>query len=242
MSNETNHTPESPNSSKSPGSIEFKPLTEGLGFHPFSNGLPYTPAKPRVSSNGTGAVAAGRPQFVYQPRMATPVATPVLEPQMTAPTLTPSVRLQPQAFTPRKFEVPQEGILAFRVLGFLVDTAIHFLLGFLALTLLVWKGPLDNEAIRSGALTVGVLFLCVLNWALIAAQEVVFKTSFGKRLFGLILRTESDREPSPIVLLLRAILFVPSTAFAGLGLLWAAFDEKRRCWHDLATATHWIRI
>src|SRR4051794_28786408 len=57
--------------------LSFAPITDGLGFHPFSNGLPYapvtkpatpsSPTAPRVSlnlSSGTGAVAAGAPSFV----------------------------------------------------------------------------------------------------------------------------------------------------------------------------------
>lgn len=56
--------------------IQFKPLHEGMGFHPFSDGLPYAPesksasaagktSSARATSNpmGTGATAAGRPQF-----------------------------------------------------------------------------------------------------------------------------------------------------------------------------------
>ncbi len=46
--------------------ISFKPLTDGLGFHPFSDGLPYSPQSPSTKptpTTGTGAVAAGRPTF-----------------------------------------------------------------------------------------------------------------------------------------------------------------------------------
>jgi hypothetical protein len=58
--------------------IQFKPLHEGMGFHPFSDGLPYAPESKAASAGskinpsaarttstpmGTGAMAAGRPQF-----------------------------------------------------------------------------------------------------------------------------------------------------------------------------------
>lgn len=49
--------------------IQFKPLTDGLGFHPFSDGLPYSPQSPSTKptpTTGTGAVAAGRPTFAPQ--------------------------------------------------------------------------------------------------------------------------------------------------------------------------------
>lgn len=44
--------------------ISFKPLHEGMGFHPFSDGLPYAPESKAKYQNGTGANVAGRPQFV----------------------------------------------------------------------------------------------------------------------------------------------------------------------------------
>jgi hypothetical protein len=45
------------------GKIQFKPLHEGMGFHPFSDGLPYAPESKSKYSSGAGANAAGRPQF-----------------------------------------------------------------------------------------------------------------------------------------------------------------------------------
>jgi hypothetical protein len=46
--------------------IQFKPLHEGMGFHPFSDGLPYAPESKSKFQNGSGANVAGRPQFVTQ--------------------------------------------------------------------------------------------------------------------------------------------------------------------------------
>src|ERR1035437_7575304 len=50
--------------------IHFKPLSNGLGFHPFENGLPYQHVpKPRPSlpkTSGAGAVVAGPVRFAPQ--------------------------------------------------------------------------------------------------------------------------------------------------------------------------------
>jgi hypothetical protein len=43
--------------------IQFKPLHEGMGFHPFSDGLPYAPESKTKYGNGAGATSAGRPKF-----------------------------------------------------------------------------------------------------------------------------------------------------------------------------------
>src|SRR5689334_11933992 len=87
--------------------ISFRPLTEGLGFHPFSDGLPYAPVNPSNKSagqasgpnprlsNGTGAVAAGAPRFNTQairnsgPRVSVPIADRAAHSPLSKPESTP---------------------------------------------------------------------------------------------------------------------------------------------------------
>ena len=70
--------------------IKFKPLHEGMGFHPFSDGLPYAPESKAKYQNGAGATVAGRPQFAtsipVQPKTAIKTARQLQEqkPAMTA--------------------------------------------------------------------------------------------------------------------------------------------------------------
>lgn len=58
--------------------IQFKPLHEGMGFHPFSDGLPYAPESKAKTANtsrsAAGASAAGRPRF-HSAHAATPATT-----------------------------------------------------------------------------------------------------------------------------------------------------------------------
>lgn len=93
--------------------ISFRPITEGLGFHPFSDGLPYAPVAPSVKSprinslpsahlsglagsavSGAGAVSAG-PQVALRPpppRIAVPVVkkpSQTLVTSKVAPTMDP---------------------------------------------------------------------------------------------------------------------------------------------------------
>ena len=80
--------------------LNFKPLSEGLGFHPYSNGLPYSPANPtpqpasfpKSPATGTGAVAAGRPSFAFpkpvaQPQAATATPAKIVQKSSVLPTL-----------------------------------------------------------------------------------------------------------------------------------------------------------
>lgn len=92
--------------SQAPGLIQFQAITPGLGFHPFSDGLPYAPISKNTSSGrigtalngaaratGSGAVTAGPPSYALShparpvpprtarsPRVSVPVATPAPAP------------------------------------------------------------------------------------------------------------------------------------------------------------------
>jgi hypothetical protein len=67
------------------GKIQFKPLHEGMGFHPFSDGLPYAPESKSKYNTGSGANAAGRPQFAT-PSTSGPALAPATSnaPKLTA--------------------------------------------------------------------------------------------------------------------------------------------------------------
>lgn len=239
---------------KTENELEFKPLTDGLGFHPFSNGMPYAPVRPKASptspasATGSGAIAGGKPVFHYAPQFhPRTITAPPLAPLAPLPShVLPSTPLAP-------LEIPKsQGLLTYRLLGFITDTGINFILGLLALTLLFWKesnGVFSSlssiSSVSESVIIVGLLFLSLLNWSLITAQEVVFRTSLGKRLFNLILKdsgTSSELPPSPLRILLRSVLCVFSMTLAGLGILWAAFDSKGRTWHDLATGIEVARV
>jgi hypothetical protein len=66
----------------------------------------------------------------------------------------------------------------------------------------------------------------LLHWMMLLVMEVLFLSSPGKKLMGL--RLQGSRSAA----FLRAFFFVPSVAFAGLGVLWALVDRRKRCWHD----------
>jgi hypothetical protein len=77
-------------------------------------------------------------------------------------------------------------------------------------------------------LLLGVVFLAMFNWSIMTAQEVLLGTTLGKRMFGLVLRGGTS------ALFLRSFFFLPSLIFCGLGIVWALFDRRKRCWHDHA--------
>lgn len=191
--------------------IRFAPVTDGLGFHPFSEGLPYAPAA-KPSLTGTGAVAAGTPRFATQiPQVALPVI--------------PSM------------PVPGIGYLFKRVAAYGIDSALNVTLSGVALVFVFMRLGLQYESLlRADAAILTAAFLGVLNWALIAAQEIAFGTSFGKRVFRLAL------DGSATAIFLRSFFFAASVAFFGVGLVWSVLNRRRRCWHDMIVDLQPIEI
>lgn len=242
--------------------IEFKALTDGLGFHPFSNGLPYAPITPNASpksapkpsfESGSGAYSAGRPTFVTPQKPL--VSGPAPSAQIQAP---PQIQIQ----APSQIRVPvqvkaqaqaqlrqpvaqaraqQKPLLqvephygfeyvAKRFLAYFVDSFLNMSLGAGAMFFVLWKQTNNLESLLNpSVLIVSMLFLTFFNWAMITAQEVVFRTSAGKRFFGLQLNGSLGQ------ILVRAIFFIPSCCIFGLGVLWLLFSKSGRCWHDSAS-------
>ena len=190
--------------------ISFAPVSEGLGFHPFSEGLPYTPVHPIPRRQmGMGAVAAGLP--VYAPPQAEPAVS------IAADISSVSV-------------VSATEYLGRRLLAAIIDNGLNIGAVAIALGWVLWRQRISLEIIFSPAVLAGIIFfLLFFNWAIITAQEIAFGTSFGKRICGL------EIPGSVSVVLVRAILFIPSTVFCGAGLLWALVDKQNRCWHDAAS-------
>jgi hypothetical protein len=202
--------------------IQFKALSDGLGFHPFANGLPYSPPTGKTQpeekkpdfSKGTGAYSAGRPSFVYP---KAPAAKPA------APAVAPKPLLQTDQTLGFEY-------LLKRVLSFMVDSFLNILLSSAILGFCLWSQSNNFDfMMNSGVLVISACFLLFFNWAMITSQEILFHTSIGKKLFGLRLQGSLG------AILGRAVLFIPSAAFFGLGVIWAAFNKDRVTWYDAAT-------
>jgi uncharacterized RDD family membrane protein YckC len=255
--------PASPSSGKEKIQLKFEPLTDGLGFHPFSDGLPYAPTSTTPTSSlskvqqaikgtsGAGAVAAGPASYVVpasatRSRVSVPVAAPkpVLEPRAPAQPLAPAAHrirtstAQPSVAVETRFERSFGFVyLIKRVLAYILDTALNSALCITALSMaLVNQNIPPEELFSPGVALLAILFVSLFSWALITAQEVAFATSVGKRVFGLAIQGGASAA------FLRAFFFLPSAGFCGLGLLWAIFDRRKRCWHDLVVDSQPIEI
>ncbi|MCC7442526.1 MAG: RDD family protein [Bdellovibrionales bacterium] len=239
--------------SQDPTSLKFKPMTRGLGFHPFSDGLPYAPVsqapKPKDLQPPPGKAPSLPPAALgtqisrpSAPRLPLPPARAIPAQRITPPSAMgtgavsaglPRFAPQPRVSVSVAPGVPVErpGILylAKRSLAYLLDTAVNVgSVGgsFAFAASQMGLGPRALFEQPDTALLVS-LFLFAFNWALVAGQEIAFGTSLGKRAFGL----ELDGRRAAATFL-RAFFFVFSLGCFGLGLLWAIVDRERRCWHD----------
>ena len=214
-------------------SIDFRPLHSGVGFHPFADGLPYAPAMPSRNphtdfSKGAGAIAAGAPRPVLTPRRSTPVPQAAQQPLPQAPVTLVSPAIE------KNFSITYPLV---RTFAFAFDLGLNCAL--IAIFITFGLALVDVEPwflLEPGIFGFTALLLLALSWALIAFQEVLLKTTVGKKIVGLKLRG------SPGAILLRAFLFIPSCGFFCVGLLWSFFDRDKRCWHDVATDLQPTRV
>lgn len=216
--------------------LQFKPLTPGLGFHPFSDGLPYAPvSKAKTPTTGTGAISAGMPKPVLPKSPAPSLIPQRIAPQVHVPVATPSappiktLTIEPDHdLAPRREQTPPGlGYLFKRLVAFLVDLSIHGVASLSAfyLSALQWDAPVE---VFSDPHIVRLAFIGVaaFHWFSTLLQELLFQSTMGKSLFHMRLDGTVMRRFA------RALLFLPSLLLGGIGVLWALFDPKKRTLYD----------
>lgn len=214
---------------KSNGKIKFKPLHDGVGFHPFSEGLPYAPqsttpkaeVKPRAAipseypkepkkdyTRGAGAMSAGTPTF----------AMPKTTRQMQQQNQKPLVSIPISKPSPKAVAIQEQALLRKRFFAYLLDTVVH--IGFwVSVNLLATFGfhiEIDGTLIEKNLFGF-VMFFVFSQWLFIAMQEVLFETSVGKFFFGLEFKRNRNSFFSS-ALFLRSLVFMVGMLAAGIGL------------------------
>ncbi|MBN21444.1 MAG: hypothetical protein CL678_09180 [Bdellovibrionaceae bacterium] len=216
--------------------IKFKTLSDGLGFHPFSDGKPYTPLKPEAkaklkstpSTTGTGAVSAGSPTFVRpKPHLYRP---PVVQSSQKSIIPPPEVELSIQPTF-------GYGYLVKRIFAYLLDLAVHSTICALAFGYALHRLGLSWQDFESGQtyLLAGA-FLFFFSWSLVTMEEIALGTSLGKRIFNLTLIGSASE------ILIRSFVFLFSLTLGGLGLIWCLFNRDKRAWHDILSEVQPIEI
>jgi hypothetical protein len=234
--------------------ISFKPINKGLGFHLFADGLPYTshfkavpekkPVPPPSSRQESGDPLLGtqmRQSFragagrsfdgIAQHKSLRSQSTQsqiAVKPGSALPVMPQGVQ-QEDAF--------DLSYVMRRVFAYVLDTFLNSLVLGTSFGVTFWFYEVDIKMILDpGIMLITTLLFLGLNWFLIALQELVFQTSMGKYCFHLII------PGSRVRIFLRTLLFIPSAACLGLGLL-SIFFTRRRCGlHDLLVEVQPIHV
>jgi hypothetical protein len=222
----------------------------GTGAVAAGRAIPVMPGRGLLNAQHASTRASGASAAAL-PRVSVPVATTSVAGIPTAAAVPASSHLKSalaqaasrvsatpdsvrpgQVFSNTNLDLPERfGFLYLikRVFAFGIDALVNTTLCFLALGAVMVRLELSWDAFSNmSLLLLGVLFLAMFNWSIMTAQEVLLGTTLGKRMFGLVLRGDTS------ALFLRSFFFLPSMVFCGLGIVWAVFDRRRRCWHDHA--------
>ena len=196
--------------------IQFKPLSEGLGFHTFPDGFPYISQKPSQrlgQSREDGKIGRlsekGKSPFPHHP---VPLSQEIKKTQTKSKT---------QVFGPKL----GLGYLIKRLLAYAIDSMVTVMI----LVIFAWNQmeSLQSEVFRnSGVVLVAAIVATWVQWAQVLVQEILFKTSIGKWFLDL------SFQGTRWAIFLRAVFFIPSVGLFGIGLLWSLMDRGRQCWHD----------
>lgn len=88
--------------------------------------------------------------------------------------------------------------------------------------------------------------LLALLWAVAGAYLVISwrrgGATIGMRPWRLKVLAADGRPASLRALCVRYVVATLSLLVAGLGFAWALVDDERRCWHDLAAGTRFVRM
>lgn len=221
--------------------IQFKPLHEGMGFHPFSDGLPYAPeSKARTSAtaptrSAAGASSAGRPRFQATPSTNPTLSTPLKTarqlqaPQVASRPVAAPVALRAKAVAqaPQKSSIPApqseptpEVLLRTRFFAYLLDSVVHagFWLATNIAALVLFHFQLDLTILKENTAQFALFFI-FSQWIFIALQEVLFENSIGKSFFDLEFKRNHGS------LFLRSIVFMVGILSFGLGLRYRPQDR-----------------
>lgn len=100
------------------------------------------------------------------------------------------------------------------------------------------------QEVRPGSLAawLELVLLWLATGAYFVASWARGGHTVGMRAWRLKVLTGSGQPPPLPALCLRYLVACLSLAAAGMGFAWSLIDAQRRCWHDLAAGTVFVRM
>lgn len=128
-------------------------------------------------------------------------------------------------------------VLVDRFVAYSIDLTLMTLVALSTISIGLFRANIDPMlfAKKEFILALG-LYAFFFSWALITAQEIIFSTSIGKRMFRISIHGD------PSKLFFRSVGFLLSISLFGLGL-WSGFLSKRKlCFHDILSKIAPVRV
>jgi uncharacterized RDD family membrane protein YckC len=150
--------------------------------------------------------------------------------QITPPAKSPSFADQPYAYDPVKQPALFDGVIGRRSFAFVVDVIIIVLLTLIAYLVVAVLGIIT---LGLAWLLFGLVFPVVglgYNAVTIGGKN---SATVGQRLMGLEARMWFGGKVTPLIAAFHALLFWFSLVIFCPILLWAFFDPRKRCLHDI---------
>jgi len=137
---------------------------------------------------------------------------------------------QPHAYDPVKQPQPFNGVIGKRVIAFIVDAIIIAVLTVVAYVVVALLGIITLGLVW---LLFGLVFPAVglgYNAVTIGGAN---SATIGQRMMGLEVRMWFGGKVTPLIAAFHALLFWFSLVVFCPILLWAFFDPRKRCLHDI---------
>ena len=137
---------------------------------------------------------------------------------------------QPHAYDPVTQPQLFQGVIGKRFIAFIIDAAIIF---FLTVVAYVAVGVLGVVTLGLAWLLFGLVFPAVglgYNALTIGGPK---SATVGQRMMGLEVRMWYGGKVTPLIAAFHALLFWFSLVVFCPILLWAFFDQRKRCLHDI---------
>lgn len=121
----------------------------------------------------------------------------------------------------------------------LYDGAVVIALCMLAALIPVLAGFQNRTAAHDPGYTLYLLavWFVYLGWCWTRGGMTL-----GMRAWNLRIQSESGELPGWGQSIIRFLVSLLSAAALGLGFAWSLFDNKKRCWHDIASRTSLVTV
>lgn len=145
----------------------------------------------------------------------------------------PSFMLQTGTFMPDP--VLLDGVISRRTVAFLIDA---FILS--CLIPVFWMIGIMSFGLLIPAIVIVLPLIPLAYHTLFIASER--SATLGQRVMGLRVISADGLRPTLLqAIILTALFYLTLSATGGLLLLWCLFDDRKRCLHDILSATLMIR-